>query len=298
MKLYKLFAISVAMLAFTACSDDDDVDYNSNGGVTVEMAEAALSVDENVDNGVLNVPIKVNGNPNGMVKVQVAISTPPQGGAVEDSHFYVTDKTVFIPADTKEGHVEIFIKDDRFKNPDHSFNVTLVSAEGATIGGVKSTMVTILDNDQTLYGRIQGTWRMNGFDGFTDGPLKERRCVISGVPSGMDGFGQTLFLDFSDDDDIALRVEAKLVQVQLNGETRDAIAMTCGQTIGTYSSYSLVLYGSDGGSIYGGTLYALINEDESELIWASNLDFAVVAALGTQIAGFWDYYYDLNWNRD
>ncbi|MDE7024433.1 MAG: hypothetical protein K2O88_00950 [Paramuribaculum sp.] len=298
MKFNKIIAITVALLAFTSCSDDD-VDYNSNGGVTVEMADATLSVEENVKDGLLNVPIVVKGNANGMVKVDIAISSPANEGAIEDKHFLVTGKTINIPADKKEGYVEIFIKDDRFKNPNHSFNVTITSAEGATIGAIKSTTVTIVDNDQTLYGRIQGTWRMNGFDGFSDNALKQRYCTISGVPEDMDGFGTTLFLDFTDDDAIALHVEAKLVKATDNsGQEFDAIAISCPQKVGTYSSYDLQLFGSDGNQIYGGNLLAVINGDESEIIWASQMDFAVVATAGSQVAGFWDYYYDLSWDRD
>jgi len=295
MKLNKIFAIAVALLAFSACSDDDDVDYNTNGNVSVAMKDAAISVEENVDGGFLNVPIEVKGTANGMIKVDVAIAATGSESAQEDKHFYVTGKTIFIPANQQEGYVEIAIVDDRFRNSDHSFNVTITSAEGATVSGQKSTKVTIVDNDHTLYGRLQGKWRMNGMDGFTDEPLRERYCTITGAKNPDDeGYGDILFFSFTDDEDCAIQLEAHLTTI----DGYNVIRFDIPQWAGKYGPYELNLYGSDGSGIYGGALLAIVNEDESALEWASELDFAICAQAGSQVLGFWDYYYNLVWDRD
>lgn len=293
MKLHKYLAIGIAMLAFTACSDDDDVVYNTNGNVSVEMQDPVFDIEENA--GIVNIPIAVKGNANGMVRVDIDIATSGEGAAQEDKHFIVTGKTIYIPAGQQEGYVEVSIVDDRFRNPDHSFNVTIASAEGATIGAVRSTMVTIEDNDDTLYGRIQGRWRLNGIDGFTDSPIKQRFCTISGLPQGQEGYGEILTVTFTDDDDCVLTTTAKLISI--DGD--NALQFTAPQNVGNYAQYDLVFYLTNGSGFAEGSLYALINEDESRIDWIEGqYGFAAIACLGGQPIVFWDVYWSLNWDRD
>lgn len=198
MKLYKLFAMSVALLAFTACSDDDDTQYNSNGNVTVAMKESTITFDEFTTSDVVNIPIVVNGNANGTIKVNLVVNATGTTGAVEDKDFYVTSKTIFIPDTKKEGNMELVIVNNRFKENDRTFTVSIQSAEGATVAqNANSTLVTIKDDDATLYGRLQGKWTFKAIDGFTEeGNEVSFRCKVSGLRPTEPGYGQYLFIEF------------------------------------------------------------------------------------------------------
>ena len=44
MKFNKIYAIALAALTLTACSDDDDNGLNSTSGVTVQMQQSTMSV--------------------------------------------------------------------------------------------------------------------------------------------------------------------------------------------------------------------------------------------------------------
>lgn len=99
MKLYKIFAVALAALTMTACSDDDDkIGWNSNADVTVEMGQASISFKEG--RGMVNVPVTVTGEANGNIMVTVACEETGLNPAQEDVHYYVTDKTIIISPET------------------------------------------------------------------------------------------------------------------------------------------------------------------------------------------------------
>ncbi len=191
MKLHKIFAIAIALLAFTACSDDeDDPNYNTNGNVSVSMKDSQISIDENVKSDVVNIPINVNGNANGMIKVEVAVTAIGTNPATEDKDFLVTSKTIYIPATKHEGNVELSIVNNRLKENDRTFTVSIIRAEGATVAqDSNTTLVTLVDDDATLYGRLQGTWTFKA-----DGAAF--RCKITGLEENEPGFGKVLFIEW------------------------------------------------------------------------------------------------------
>ena len=63
MKLNKIFAIALAALTLTACSDDDDNNFlggvNSAKGVTVEMGNSQFTAQESEE--FFYVPVAVRG---------------------------------------------------------------------------------------------------------------------------------------------------------------------------------------------------------------------------------------------
>ena len=71
MKLSKILAIGLAVLTMTACSDDDEFNFNSDGNVTVDMAQPSITLKEN--KGYFNVPVVVSGEANGYVQVTVEV---------------------------------------------------------------------------------------------------------------------------------------------------------------------------------------------------------------------------------
>lgn len=67
MKLSKILAIGLAVLTMTACSDDDEFNFNSDGNVTVDMAQPSITLKEN--KGYFNVPVVVRVKPTDMYRL-------------------------------------------------------------------------------------------------------------------------------------------------------------------------------------------------------------------------------------
>lgn len=321
MKLNKIFAIAVALLAFTSCSDDDEQDYNTNGNVTVSMKESTMTVDEFTTDDVINVPIVVNGTANGMIKVNLVVNATGTTGAVEDKDYYVTSKTIYIPDTKKEGNMEIAIVNNRFKEPDRTFTVSIVSAEGATVAqNDNSTLVTIADDDATLYGRLQGKWTFKAIDGFTEEENEVSfRCKVSGLRRGEPGYGDYLFLEFPGSLNSSVWTNSIRCQLMELPEPDEGViallAVPLGQYIGSNIPYpvtSTVTYALDmqlcgvtntGNIATGGTAYFYVFEDEAELLYTNQMVIRAMA-LDPSGSGYLGslgnlyYYYNIDVVRD
>ncbi len=159
MKYFKLFLLVAAVAFFGSCSDDKET-QNTNKDVVVEMESPTFSAKEGA--GAVKVPIKVTGKTNGNVYVTLAVKEVGNNPAKEDVHYYVTDKTITISDGT--GYAEYRAVDDKEINDDRTFEFEIVEAKGATIGAQNSCIVTIKDNDKDPYDRLQGKWKLTGYD--------------------------------------------------------------------------------------------------------------------------------------
>lgn len=141
-----------------SCSDDES--WNSQSGVTVSMENTAMQFKESM--GIVNIPIKVEGETNGTVRVTVDVKETGANPAKENEHYYITSKTINI--NDGSSYVELECVDDEVINDDRTFEITIVSAQGATVGANATTAVTLRDNDKEVYERLQGKWTMTGVD--------------------------------------------------------------------------------------------------------------------------------------
>lgn len=167
MKLNKIFAIALAALTMTACSDDDDRKINSAEGVTVHMEETSISVLEN--QGIFDVPVVLEGNANGYVEVDVkvydgTVNTDEEEPAINDAHFYVTSTKCYINPETKVGDIEVRPLDFRLPQKTRSFTITIDKVNGATVSGNASTTVYILDKGTSpeFSELLLGEWMVTG----------------------------------------------------------------------------------------------------------------------------------------
>ena len=163
MKLNKIFAISLAALAMTACSDDS-TEYNTATDVTVSMERTTMEVREN--SSVFNVPISVEGTSNGTIIVTVETTPTGSEPAKADENYLVTSNRIIIPADATSAAVEILPVDNTEENDTRTFNVTIVSVEGAKIGPNATTTVGLRDNDSDPYEKLTGNWVFTATDYF------------------------------------------------------------------------------------------------------------------------------------
>lgn len=188
MKINKIFALLLASTLLAACSDDD-TDWN-NGTATVSMEQTEISVKEN--KGIFNVPVMVEGTQNGPIRVTVEVAESGTEPAMDDVHYYVTSKTILIPADATSGNIEICTVDDEDINASRTFTVTITKAEGATIGTNATTTVMLKDNDSAFYEKLQGKWKMSATSPYT-GAVSWDVNVI-GYEENENGYNEVLYI--------------------------------------------------------------------------------------------------------
>ena len=160
-----LILASTMSLLCTACRDES----LNTGNATVRMGLTHCSIKEN--KGIFTIPVTVEGEQNGPIHVDIAVMGS-QSTAIEDRHYYITGKSLTIPPHKQSVNIEISAVDDRIVNPDRTFTLQIASADGARISPTQSTCnVTLLDNDNIPYERLQGTWTVHAIDQGPDGPL-------------------------------------------------------------------------------------------------------------------------------
>ena len=187
MKYIKLFMLLAVVTFFGACSSDDD-SWNTASDVTVNMKNPTMNIKENM--GLTNVPIEVTGKTNGNVFVTIQVKEVGENPAKEDVHYYITDKTINISDGV--GNVEVEPVDDDVVNDDRKFEITIVDAKGAKIGNA-TTVVSLKDNDNNVYEKLQGKWKLTGVS--RQGSPMEAVVKIVGASDESDAdYDNTLFL--------------------------------------------------------------------------------------------------------
>ena len=190
MKLTKYFMLAGAALLLSACSNSED--WNTDGGVTVEMLNTEMTVKENI--GTFLVPLKLTGTTNGPVQVKVDVKEYSENPAKEDVNYIVTSKTVVFPTDSANVSIEMVAVNDMDINTNRMFVVTITSVEGGSIGTNASTTITIKDDDSMFYEAIQGAWLLTG-SGFFDGSPVSNTISITGIADEDDpNYEKTLYL--------------------------------------------------------------------------------------------------------
>lgn len=187
MKFNKIAALLLLSGLFAACSDDDS--WNGTDA-TVSMAETEISVKEN--KGIFTIPVSVDGKLDGAVRVTVEVQETGENPAMDDIHYYVTSKTIIIPADANSGNIEISTVDDPDINDPRTFTVTIKEVIGAEMGNNNTTTVTLRDNDSAFYEKLQGAWKMTGTSPYS-GPLSWDVNII-GHEEGESGYDEVLYV--------------------------------------------------------------------------------------------------------
>lgn len=187
MKYIKLFML-LAVVAFMGSCSDDDESWNSKSGVTVSMVNESMRFKESV--GIVKVPIKVEGEANGPVSVTVEVKETGSNPAKENVHYYITTKTIKISDNT--GNVELECVDDDKINDDRTFEISIVSAKGATVGSNATTAVTLRDNDTEFYEKLQGSWVMNCT--FNDAPTKWDVKIVGATDEEDKDYNKVLYI--------------------------------------------------------------------------------------------------------
>lgn len=288
MKLKNIFISLLAATALVACSDDD-ASWNT-GAATVEMGQQTISVRENA--GLFNVPITVTGEQNDYIRVTVEVAETGTTPAMEDVHYYVTSKSIVIPADATSGNIEIKTVNDNDINETRTFTVTIVSAEGATIGSQNTTTVELRDEDSDFYEKLKGDWTMTGVDASTGGAANWS-VTITSVDEGEAGYGEELILmGFNNQSALVLNMLYHYDVASQTGSVEILYGTTMGQLNFTGLGVCDVMAGSvsDAGSIIvpaSGSIPGTWNADMTEVTF--DPDAALIGAVvqGGSIMGYY-----------
>ena len=157
MKTIKTLSTLLLASAFMVGCSDDDVALNS-ASCTVGFAQTEMTVKESAD--LFTIPVVVEGDQNGVVNVELSVEEYGSSPAKEDTHYFVTDKTLTISPDEKTVDFEVRALDDEEINEARKFIVKIVSAQGASLNDSKSAIiVTLKDNDSNFYEKLAGKWQ-------------------------------------------------------------------------------------------------------------------------------------------
>ena len=178
----------LAVVAFMGSCSDDDESWNSKSGVTVSMENESMRFKESV--GIVKVPIKVEGEANGPVSVTVEVKETGSNPAKENVNYYITTKTIKISDNT--GNVELECVDDDKINDERTFEISIVSAKGATVGSNTTTAVTLRDNDSEFYEKLQGSWVMNCT--FNKAPTKWDVKIVGATDENDKDYNKVLYI--------------------------------------------------------------------------------------------------------
>ena len=178
----------LAVTAFFAACSDDDASWNTNADVTVEMGKTEVKVKEGA--GLFNVPIVVKGETTAPVRVHVSMRESGSNPAKKDVNYMVTDTTIVISDGA--GKVEVKTVDDDEINENRTFEVYIVSADGAKVGANSSTNVVLRDNDSEFYEKLQGVWKMKYVD--DNGAAKEWSVTVTGGDEESEDYNHYLYV--------------------------------------------------------------------------------------------------------
>ncbi|MCR6504947.1 Calx-beta domain-containing protein [Bacteroides muris (ex Fokt et al. 2023)] len=166
MKSVYIYFLAMASILFAACSNDDDMNTTN---ATVSFTQAEFSFAESA--GMVKVPIKVDGERNGDIRVQLKVT---DGTAISEGHYMVTSEVINIPVNSKDEtfNVELLVMDDgNEENDDRQFTIAIANVEGATVGANGSCNIVLRDVDKNPYFKLFGDWKLTATDVMTDEKL-------------------------------------------------------------------------------------------------------------------------------
>lgn len=271
MKYLKLFALGFLPLAFTACSDDEEV-FNSSEA-TVEFETASISVKENTS--MLNIPILVKGEHNGKIVVNATMTDKTDGIEI-DKNVIITTETLNIGKETKSVNLEVVFSgisnEEIIDGRTVTFEITNV--KGANVGENKTCIVNISENNP-----LEGIYIVGGADAFGTGTIS---CNLSMVP----GDKENAYLDFG----MGNLITMKLTNLSDTYDKCD-FSISPMQVVGVHATYGDVYF------MYGMVENQGVSNDSSKSLIGSykdktfTFDVPVYAGFGLLCSGGWFNFY-------
>lgn len=145
--------------AFAACSDDEEF---NGGNATVGFANSEITVKENTTS--LNVPITVEGDHTGLVRVNIEVADATGASMEVDTNIILTSGVLNLPADVATVYAELstsfYTSTDDLNR---SFTLRITSAEGASVSN--ATCKVNIEEAVDAYDKLTGNWTLSTSSG-------------------------------------------------------------------------------------------------------------------------------------
>ncbi|EOA52570.1 hypothetical protein HMPREF1214_04655 [Bacteroides sp. HPS0048] len=216
MNYFKLLTIFLLSFTMIACSSDED--FNTQEA-TVEFQSAEIEVKELTS--ILNLPIVVKGERNGLIKVHVILKENNSGFESEKA-ILITEDHLSIPMRTESVNVEtlLSIANEQIVQ-NRYFSIAIADVEGATAGSINTCKINIVENSP-----IEGKYSMEGKSQLpTPTGVTGYACTFTSVVNTF----QQIYLDFG-------HGGAAIADVEATGnEGEYKLTITASQPVGMYS---------------------------------------------------------------
>lgn len=277
MKFNKIFAIALAALTMTACSDDDN-NLNTASGVTVDFEGATMEVNE--DQEFFEIPVMVTGETNGDVKVTIEVEAPADPDddtvAIENKEFIITSYTITIPQGTATGAFEVRnVWESGLVTPDKTFNVKITKVEGAEVGVISTSVVTIINIDDA-FTSLFGRWTLTATNTKTGADVSY--VVRLGLPSFIEDGEEGHLISawgYQGDEDMFIPIWFDIDEygnVDYVGIPLNYLTSNYYYNFGDAVGYALLCTASivDGSWYMNGDIPGEINDDHTEITFDEN----------------------------
>lgn len=312
MKLTKYIGVALAVLALSSCESNNVEDYptllgpvNTKAGVTVSV-DPTYNVNENEK--MVEIPVNVTGETNGKVVVTVSVKqtavNPGAEGAKEVEHYNITSKTINIPEGETTGFLEVTpVWEPGVINADRQFEVTITSAQGATVAAEKTCLVTIVNVDDA-YTMMVGKWTLTAESAFGAGAYTtviDLQTLPAGDPdygTELDGFGFKAGASYTY---LPLSFEYDEASQQMNVSIMTGVLATTSIINFTGLGQCVVATSSDTSKQGFGPDIVATTANFDEIIFPED-EFCLLVVLPypamNQILGFWDGWKNIKLTRN
>ncbi|MEM1312454.1 MAG: DUF2341 domain-containing protein [Patescibacteria group bacterium] len=141
--LPKIAAIGICLIASAVLLG---VLFNQFGskasGEIVEFTQSTLTISEGIN--ITGIPLALNQPASNDITINFDVTG---GEAIENQDFFLNSNSITIPTGRDYGTIPLRIADNTVSENNKSFEITLSSTQGATLGGDTTVTITILEDD-------------------------------------------------------------------------------------------------------------------------------------------------------
>lgn len=296
MKYLKLLVLCLLPLSFAACSDDDNI---NGGNATVGFSSAEMSASEN--SSMIEVPITVEGDHNGLVKVNLDITAVSGVSVTKDETVLLTSKEIVLPAGTNTVYAEIrSLVNTSSDDFDRSFTLTISSAEGASVS--TSTCKVNIEELVDPYQKLLGSYTLTAAD-FTS---ESGATVTFNVELTQGAPGKTFVVEGFDGYLLGYGLTEREYWTMEYNEEEATLSLVKGEYYATNVNFGFLAnccvapmdFNADGSNIIPTTSWsATWNEDYSVITFEDNAIMGLALYSDGQYAGWANAYYNITLTR-
>ena len=214
-KYIKLFMALCLPALIISCKDDKEI--INTGAATIAFQESTVSIKESIS--LLQLPITVTGDHNGLIKINVTMKSN-NANFTKDKDVIITSESLFIPVGSEQINMEVALDISNDEIIDGRYIIfEITNAEGASLGSNKTITIDIKENNI-----LEGKYTLKGFNVF-DNKETTYNCQITAVEGSPDkmlidfGLGGTAEMYLTGDPD-SMEYDVSIAPMQNIGKTQ------------------------------------------------------------------------------